>query len=64
MKINLLYPVDDMLKSTNLSELTTGVFPKRNGIFSEFSKFRESDKSLKHELVSIKDLTSALVLLR
>ena len=34
-----------------------GVFPKWSRTFiefSEFSKFRESDKSLKHELGSIK----------
>ena len=30
-----------------------GVFPKWSRTFAEFSEFRETDKSLKHELGSI-----------
>ena len=35
------------------NELFIGVFPKWSRTFAEFSEFRESDKSLKHELGSI-----------
>ena len=31
----------------------SGVFPKCSRTFVEFTEFRESDKSLKHELASI-----------
>ena len=30
-----------------------GVFPKWSRTFTEFSEFRETDKSLKHELGSV-----------
>ena len=33
--------------------VSNGVFPKWSRTFTEFSEFRESDKSLKHELGSI-----------
>ena len=33
--------------------LTNGVFPKWSRTFTAFSEFRETDKSLKHELGSI-----------
>ena len=32
------------------------VFPKKNGTASNVNEFGESDKSLKHELMSVKDL--------
>ena len=38
---------------SNVFSGLNGVFPEKNGTFSEFSKFGES---LKHELVSLKDL--------
>ena len=36
-----------------LADLVNGVFPKRSRTFTEFSEFRESDKSLRQELGSI-----------
>ena len=35
------------------SDYHTGVFPKWSITFSDFSEFRETDKSLKHELGSV-----------
>ena len=35
--------------------VVSGVFPKWSRTFIEFSEFRESDKSLKHELGQLKD---------
>ena len=34
-------------------ESLNGIFPKMEEEFTEFSKFSESNKSLKHELASI-----------
>ena len=34
-------------------DLINGVFPKWSRTFTKFTKFRETDKSLKHELGSI-----------
>ena len=45
--------------------LFNGVFPKWSRTFIEFSEFseiREFDKSLKHELGSLKDLVSHMCL--
>ena len=55
-----------LTKTRNLSitaNINNGVFPKLSRTFSEFSEFRESDKSLKHELGSIyKDPVSHMCL--
>ena len=51
--ISIACNFDREVKSTNNPD---GVFPKWNRTFIEFSdfnKFRESDKSMKHELGSI-----------
>ena len=39
-----------------------GVFPKWSRTFAEFSDFRETDKSLKHELDQFKDPVSHMCL--
>ena len=46
----------------NIDSMLMEFFLNRSAIFSEFREFRESDKSLKHELVSIKDFLSYLCL--
>ena len=45
--------------SLSFTEVTIGVFPKWSRTFTEF---RESDRSLKHELGSIKDPVSNMCL--
>ena len=36
-----------------INKLLIGVFPKCSRTFAEFSEFRETDKSMKHELGSV-----------
>ena len=52
-----------IIASTSLlNNNNNGVFPKWSRTFTEFSEFRETDKSPKHELGSIKDPISHMCL--
>ena len=63
LSLCLLFVQEEELSMSDL--LFNGVFPKWNRAFIEFSEFseiREFDKSLKHELGSLKDLVSHMCL--